>query len=109
MKKTSLPSIALHLIPLTFSALKWSMKLEKVNRVNLCKRKPCTKCIPGPPQALCVSSKRSDKSIKIRWKEPAVNPQAVIQYEAEIVGEKSRSQEWSIFKITGCEKFICQS
>ena len=56
--------------------------------------------IPGPPQELRVSSKRSDKSIKIRWKEPAANAQAVIQYEAEFVAEKSKSQEWSILKTT---------
>ena len=56
-----------------------------------------------------MSPKRSDKSIKIRWKESAVNPQVVIQYQAEFVAEKSRSQEWSIFKITRCEKLSAKA
>ena len=57
-------------------------------------------CIPGPPQGLRVSSKRSDKSIKIRWNIPAVNPQAVAGYEAQILLGKKNSQHWSTFKTT---------
>ena len=57
-------------------------------------------CIPGPPQGLRVSSKRSDKSIKIRWNIPAVNPQAVAGYEAQILLGKKNSQRWSTFKTT---------
>ena len=53
-------------------------------------------CIPGPPQGLRVSSKRSDKSIKIRWNIPAVNPQAVAGYEAQILLAKKNC--WSTFK-----------
>lgn len=43
-----------------------------------------TQLIPGPPKDLRVSSKRTDKSIKIRWGPPTENPHAVYRYEVDI-------------------------
>lgn len=40
--------------------------------------------IPGPPQGLRISSRRRDKSIKLRWEEPAINPQAAHRYKVQI-------------------------
>ena len=42
-----------------------------------------TQLIPGAPQELRISSKRTDKSIKIRWNVPDINPQVVAKYEVQ--------------------------
>ena len=39
---------------------------------------------PDPPQDVHVSSKRTSTTIKIRWKKPAVNPQAACAYNVQI-------------------------
>lgn len=44
--------------------------------------------IPGPPQELRASSKRTSSLLKIRWKEPRVNPHAVCRYQIQISGHK---------------------
>ena len=40
--------------------------------------------IPGIPQNFRISSKRTDKTIKIRWEPPLENPQVVQRYHAQI-------------------------
>ena len=44
--------------------------------------------IPGPPQGLRISSRRKDTSIKLRWEEPAINPQAAHRYKVQICLKK---------------------
>ena len=39
-----------------------------------------TQLIPGPPRELRISSTCTDKMLKIHWKEPSLNPQAVDKY-----------------------------
>lgn len=51
--------------------------------------------IPGAPQELRVSSKRTDSSIKICWKEPISNPEAVEKYEVEV-----QRKNWNVTKTT---------
>ena len=55
--------------------------------------------IPGPPQELRVSSKRTDTSIKIRWKPPTINPQAVDKYEVQLqlMSNRQPGAEWETF------------
>jgi hypothetical protein len=43
-----------------------------------------TQVTPGPALNLRVSSKRTDKSIKLRWDEPADNPQAAHKYKVQM-------------------------
>ena len=43
-----------------------------------------TQLIPGPPQDLRVSSKRTDTAIKLRWKQPTENPHAAYKYKVQI-------------------------
>ena len=52
-----------------------------------------TQLIPGAPQDLRISSKRTDKSLKIRWKAPDINPQAVAKYEVQIQPATRKSME----------------
>lgn len=51
-----------------------------------------TEQIPGPPQELRASSKRTSSLLKIRWKEPRVNPHAVCRYQIQIRGHKQ--EKW---------------
>lgn len=52
-----------------------------------------TQLIPGPAQNLRISSKRTDKSIKLRWEEPAINPQAAHKYKVQMRLKKER--DWT--------------
>ena len=58
-----------------------------------------TQLIPGPPQELRISCKRTDTTIKIRWKPPTTNPQAVDKYEAQLqlMNNKQPGAEWKTF------------
>lgn len=49
--------------------------------------------VPGPPQGLHTSSKRTDKTIKIRWKPPAIHPQVVRKYVVQM--QLKKGSEWS--------------
>ena len=60
--------------------------------------------IPGPPQELRVSSKRTSNLLKIRWKEPTVNPQAVSRYQVEMQ-HASKKRPWKHLKTVDHEKF----
>ena len=55
--------------------------------------------IPGIPQGLRLSSKRTDKMIKIRWEPPLENPHIVQCYHAQIRRVKSRSDSWTTIPI----------
>ena len=50
---------------------------------------------PGPPQELRSSTKHTSTAIKIRWKEPAVNPKAACAYNVQIRRSTKKPQEWS--------------
>ena len=54
-----------------------------------------TQLIPGLPQGLRISSNRRDKSIKIRWKDPAENPQAVHEYTVQY--RRKKDTDWTTF------------
>ena len=56
--------------------------------------------VPGPPQDLRVSTKRTDKIIKIRWKPPAIYPQSVNKYIVHMQLKRGRQaqNEWSVVK-----------
>ena len=51
--------------------------------------------IPGIPQDLRISSKRTGNMLKIRWKAPSENPQAVECYHVQIRKAKSKPDSWS--------------
>lgn len=55
-----------------------------------------TQLIPGPPQNLRISSKRTDKTIKVRWEEPAVNPQSANKYKVQMRKAKKK-YEWTTY------------
>ena len=55
--------------------------------------------LPGVPQALCISSKCTDNSLKIRWKAPNENAQAVLCYHAQVRRAKSKADSWSTIAI----------
>ena len=58
-----------------------------------------TQLIPGPPQELRISCKRTDTTIKIRWKVPTTNPQAVDKYEVQfqLMSSRQPGAEWEAF------------
>ncbi len=62
-----------------------------------------TQLTPGQPQDLRVSSKRTDKTIKIRWRPPAANPHVVCKYEAQIQPGNSISS-WNHLVAVRAEK-----
>ena len=51
-----------------------------------------TQLIPGPPQNLRISSKRTSTTIKVRWDEPSTNPQAACKYRIE--QRIAKQSEW---------------
>ena len=51
-----------------------------------------TQLIPGPPQNLRISSKRTSTTIKVRWDEPSANPQAAYKYRIE--WRLAKQSEW---------------
>ena len=63
-----------------------------------------TQLIPGPPRELCASSKRLSKYIKLRWKEPRQNPQAVFKYQVQMQLAKSKETPWFDVTTVGREK-----
>lgn len=60
---------------------------------------PCeivtTQLIPGPPQNLRISSKRTDTTIKVRWEEPAKNPQSANKYKVQVRQAKKKPDVWA--------------
>ena len=54
---------------------------------------------PGIPQNLRISSKRTDKTIKIRWEPPLENPQVVQRYHAQIRRAKSKPDSWNTIPV----------
>ena len=68
-----------------------------------------TQLIPGPPQELRTSSKRLSKYIKIRWKEPKQNPQAVFQYHVQMQLAKSKATPWYDLTTIGKEKLSAKA
>ena len=46
--------------------------------------------IPGPPQTVRISRKRTENTLKLRWKPPAKKPKAVDKYIAQICKVKSK-------------------
>ena len=63
-----------------------------------------TQLIPGPPQELRASSKRLSKYIKLRWREPRQNPQAVFKYQVQMQLAKSKKTPWFDVTTVGREK-----
>ena len=68
-----------------------------------------TQLIPGPPRELRTSSKRLSKYIKIRWKEPKQNPQAVFQYHVQMQLAKSKATPWYDVTTVGKEKLSAKA
>lgn len=52
-----------------------------------------TQLIPDRVQNLRISSKRKDKSLKLRWEEPAINPQAAHKYKVQMRLKKEHKWE----------------
>ena len=64
-----------------------------------------TQLVPGPPQAVRISSKRNDKTIKIRWKPPTLHPQAVEKYLVQMQKYSTKSpQDWNDLSTVNCNK-----
>lgn len=63
-----------------------------------------TQLIPGPPQNLRISTKRTDTSIKLRWEKPDKNPQAVSQYRVQ--KHPSNQVQWEDYETV--DKLSCK-
>lgn len=53
-----------------------------------------TRSVPGPPQDIRASCKRTPTTLKIRWKEPAVNPQCVCAYNVQMRRDR-KAEKWN--------------
>ena len=67
-----------------------------------------TQPIPGRPRDLRASSKRLSKYIKLRWKEPRQNPQAVFKYQVQMQLAKSKETPWYNVTTVDRDKFTAK-
>ena len=68
-----------------------------------------TQLVPGPPDQVCISKLRKSKRLKLRWKPPTQNSEAVHKYIAQIRRFKSKTLKWEIFAEVNRDKFSAKA
>lgn len=61
--------------------------------------------IPGPPEKMRVSTKRTNEIIKIRWRPPLVYPGSVDKYEIQQMISKHTVNNWITVQEVTCDSF----